>query len=81
MIFIIFGISQIQLVDGKHIRLKCPPNSGTMYYNYKQSFSIVLQAIADAHRKFIIAEIGEYGKQSDDGNFCFFRNVWVKKEI
>lgn len=23
-------------VDGKHIRLECPKNSGTLYYNYKQ---------------------------------------------
>lgn len=26
-------------VDGKHIRLECPKNSGTFYYNYKQYFS------------------------------------------
>ncbi|XP_043521123.1 protein ALP1-like [Frieseomelitta varia] len=59
----------ISAIDGKHIRLKCSPNSGTMYYNYKQSFSIVLQAIADVHGKLIIVKIGGYGKQSDDGTF------------
>ena len=40
-----------------------------MYYNYKQSFSILLQAIEDVHGKLIIVEIGGYRKQSDDGTF------------
>ena len=25
-------------IDGKHIRVKCPPHSGSMFYNYKQFF-------------------------------------------
>ena len=56
-------------IDGKHIRVKCPPNSGTMFYNYKHFFSIVLQAVADANCKFIAIEVGGYGKQSDGGTF------------
>lgn len=56
-------------IDGKHVRIKCPANSGTMFYNYKQYFSIVLQAIADANYKFITIEVGAYGKQSDGGIF------------
>ncbi|KAB0790151.1 hypothetical protein PPYR_15525, partial [Photinus pyralis] len=31
-------------IDGKHIRIKCPTHSGIMFYNYKQYFSVVLQA-------------------------------------
>lgn len=56
-------------IDGKHIRLKCPPHSGSMFYNYKQFYSIVLQAVADARYRFITIEVGGYGKQSDGGTF------------
>lgn len=56
-------------IDGKHIRIKCPPNTGTMFFNYKKFFSIVLQAVADAKCKFIAIEVGSYGKQSDGGIF------------
>lgn len=56
-------------IDGKHIRVKCPKHSGTIFYNYKNFFSIVLQAVADAKYKFIAIEVGGCGKQSDGGTF------------
>ncbi|XP_018010873.1 protein ALP1-like isoform X1 [Hyalella azteca] len=56
-------------IDDKHIRVKCPSNSGSMYYNYKQFYSIVLQAVADANYKFVFIDIGGFGKQSDGGTF------------
>ena len=56
-------------MDGKHVRIKCPAHSGTMFYNYKQFFSIVLQAVVDARYRFIFVDVGAYGKQSDGGIF------------
>jgi hypothetical protein len=59
----------IGAVDGKHIRIYQPPHSGSLYYNYKRIFSIVLLAICDADYKFISIDVGAYGKCSDSSIF------------
>lgn len=35
-------------IDGKHMNLKAPKNSGTKFYNYKKTFSVVLMAVCDS---------------------------------
>lgn len=59
----------IGAIDGKHINIQAPQNSGSLFYNYKNYFSIVLLAIADAKYKFVAVDVGGYGKSSDGGIF------------
>lgn len=56
-------------IDGKHVYIKSPPNSGTLHFCYKQRFSIVLLAIVDPDYKFIMIDVGSYGKDSDSTIF------------
>lgn len=65
-------------VDGKHIRLKMPPNSGSNYYNYKSYFSTVLMAVVDADYCFTFIDVGAYGKFSDSN---IFKNSTLEKGI
>jgi len=53
----------------KHIRLHCPPNPGSQYFNYKQYHSIVLRAVVDENLKFVTVDLGAYDKQSNGGVF------------
>ena len=52
----------IGAVDGKHIRLTCPLNSGSMYFNYKGYNSIVRMAVADSKYRFVYTDVGSYGE-------------------
>lgn len=65
-------------LDGKHIRVKKPQKCGSMYYNYKMYNSIVLLAVTDSKNKFIIIDVGAYGKDSDGGvlsNSSFYQKL------
>lgn len=65
-------------IDGKHIRLIQPADSGSMYYNYKHFFSLLLMAACDANYNFIYIDVGAYGKSSDS---AIFQKTELYKEL
>ncbi|XP_025267834.1 protein ANTAGONIST OF LIKE HETEROCHROMATIN PROTEIN 1-like, partial [Camponotus floridanus] len=56
-------------LDGKHIRLQCPPKCGFQFFNYKQYFSFVLMALCDSKYCFTWMEVGNYGSLPDSSIF------------
>ena len=54
-------------IDGKHIVMQPPANAGSYYYNYKNTHSIVLMAVAGPDYECLYADVGTNGRISDGG--------------
>lgn len=62
-------------LDGKHIRIKRPPNSTSLFYNYKGTYSIVLFAMVDGDYCFRYVDVGHDGRSNDS---TIFHNSTLK---
>ena len=61
-------------IDGKHIVIIPPPNSGSNYYSYKHTNSTVLLAIAGPNYECLFADVGTNRRMNDSG-------IWNKSSL
>jgi len=56
-------------IDGKHCLIKCPPNAGSLYFNYKRIHSMNLLGVDDANCCFTLIYVGAHGRDNDSSVF------------
>ena len=64
------------------VMIQCPVNSGSLFYNYKSYFSIVLLVVTSADYRFVMVDSGAYGSSNDSGvlnNTALFKCLKKKK--
>lgn len=60
----------VAAIDGKHVQIQCPRNSGSTFYNYKGTYSTLMLALVDAKYRFLWISVGSAGKEGDAGIFA-----------
>ncbi|XP_058628337.1 uncharacterized protein LOC131538482 [Onychostoma macrolepis] len=69
-------------MDGKHVVIQAPHNSGSQDFNYKGTYSVVLLAVVDARYLFRVVDVGAFGRNSDGGTLAasaFGQALWEEK--
>ena len=73
----------VESIDGKHVVMQAPNNSGSLHFNYKKTHSIVVLAVVDVNYNFVIVDVGAYGRQSDASVFanCAFGKMLKSNKL
>ena len=69
-------------INGKHVQILHPPETGSDYFNYKGFSSTVLMAIMGPNAEFVFADLGSQGRISDGGvlrNTVFYHALDAKQ--
>ena len=63
--------------DSKHVIIRCPQNTGSLFFNYKKSFSLILFAVINVNYNFIYIDVGTNGRTNDALVFskCLFNQA------
>jgi hypothetical protein len=51
--------------NGKHLGVIVPADSGFLFYNFKNYFSVVLLGVCDSKYRCTFVDVGSYGKSPD----------------
>lgn len=51
--------------DGRHVGVIVPADNGSLFYNFKNYFSVVLLGVCDSKYRFTFVDICSYGKCPD----------------
>jgi hypothetical protein len=51
--------------NGRHMGVIVPADNGSLFYNFKNYFSVVLLGVCDSKYRFTSVDIGSYGKCPD----------------
>jgi hypothetical protein len=68
----------IGVIDGKHVKVPALPNSGSEFFNYRHSFSVVLLTMINTLYKFTVIVIGSYGRNIGR-DFCTLKTWEIFK--
>ena len=55
----------VGLLDGKHVAIRCPQQSGSIYYNYNDFYSVVILALVDADYRCLWVDVRSNGSCFD----------------
>jgi hypothetical protein len=71
----------IGAINGKHAEIRKLLGRGSYFFNYKNTFSVILMAAVNANYEFIMVDVGRNERCSDGGVFSstkFFRKLQEK---
>ncbi|KAJ8868503.1 hypothetical protein PR048_030031 [Dryococelus australis] len=71
----------IGAVNGKHITIIKPQDSGSIFYNYKCYYSLVVMVVVDTNYDYIYVDVCAYGNDYDSNKLLFGKICRTEEEL